>query len=160
MSIVVLEEGFRAESISVCNTTHLAIRDLGTELHRAWGCPGGPSWNWEWLEPWLTEGQSRLGWRKLRACGFSVLGGGREQLGRWARALCCAGLNVTSLSPVTWLVAEPRDYPLVWVSSDASVSEKSHMVNALQQEKKPKHGMRKSSDAVSNFHSNVLFIRG
>lgn len=103
VSIVVLEEGFRAESISVRDTAHLeahlATRDPSSELPHAWGCPGMPSWNWEWFEPWLPERQSRLGWRKFRVGGFSIPGGGREQLGQWAQELCCAGLNVTSVSP-------------------------------------------------------------
>lgn len=63
---------------------------------------------------------------------------------------------------LTWLVAEPRDCPLVWAPSDASVvSEiKPHGKCSTGGKKKTTHGMRKSSDAVSNFHSNVLFIRG
>lgn len=90
--------------LSVCDTAHLgahlAIRDPSSELPHAWGCPGMPSWNQEGFEPWQTEGQSRLAWRKLRVYGlWSILGGGREQLGQWARELCCAGLNVTSVSP-------------------------------------------------------------
>lgn len=110
VSIVVLEEGSRAESISVCDTAHLgahlAIRDHSRELPCAWGCPGMPSWNQEWFEPWQTEGQSRLAWRKLRVHGFSILGGGREQLGQWARELCCVCRPQCHLSvtrPGWWL---------------------------------------------------------
>lgn len=37
-SIVVMEEGFRAENIHMHNTTHLGIRHHSSELHHAWGC--------------------------------------------------------------------------------------------------------------------------
>lgn len=94
VSIGVMEEEFRAESIYMHSTTHLGIRHHGSELLRK-----APAGIWSGFEPWLAAGQSRLGWRNLGAYGFLVLGGGREQLGQWAWELCCAGLNVTSMSP-------------------------------------------------------------
>lgn len=49
---------------------------------------------------------------------------------------CAVQASMSPQCHLTWLVAESRDYPLVWVSPDASVvSEKKRIINALQEEK-------------------------
>lgn len=82
----------------MCITLHIWASDTtAVSCTMPGAAQEGPSWNLERVfEPWLTEGQSRLGWRNLRAYGVFLLG---EQLGQWAQELCYTGFNVTSMSP-------------------------------------------------------------